>query len=97
VLLIVGSMPAVLCFDLIPLLDELRSVEPELMLCQFYDFRFRVDAAASSISPSLSKCCARLRDPGLSSRNLLFPLSVRFPAVRSVGWSRFNGLQLRPL
>ena len=38
-----------------------------------------------------------LRNPGLPSRNLLLPLSVRFFADHPAGRSLLNGLQLRLL
>jgi hypothetical protein len=38
-----------------------------------------------------------LRNPGLPSRNLLLPLSVRFFAGGPARWPLLNGLQLRLL
>jgi len=47
--------------------------------------------------PILSKRGADLRNPGLPSRNLLLPLSVRFFAGGPARWPLLNGLQLRLL
>ena len=59
--------------------------------------RFRVDASRFFNLPHPMQAQRDLRDPGLSSRNLLLPLSVRFFAGRPAGRSLLNGLQLRLL
>ena len=83
--------------NLIPLLGELGLVEPKLTLGQFFDFRLGIDAGGFFNLPYPIQAKRDLRDPGLSSRNLLLPLSVRFFAGRPARRSLLNGLQLRLL
>ena len=83
--------------DLIPLLGELGLVEPELTFGQFFNFRFRVDAGSFFNLPHPIQALRNLRDPSLSSRNLLLPLSVRFFAGRPARRALLNGLQFRLL
>ena len=83
--------------DLIPLLGQLEIVEPKFALGQFFDFGFRVDARRFFNLPHPIQALRYLRDPGLSPRNLLIPLNVRFfagcPARRTLS----NGLQVHLL
>ena len=83
--------------NLIPLLGELELVEPKLPLGQFFDFRLGIDAGRLFDLPYPVQAKRDLCDPGLSSRNLLFPLSVRFFTGRPARCSLLNGLQLRLL
>ena len=83
--------------DLIPLLGEFGIVEPNLTLGKFFDFGFRVDAGRFFNLPHPIQAQRDLRDPGLSPRYLLLPLSVRFFADRPARCSLLNGLQLRLL
>ena len=78
-------------------LGELGFVEPEFTFGQFFDFRFGVNAGRFFNLPYPVQAQRDLRDPGLSSRNLLLPLSVRFFAGRPARCSLLNGLQLRLL
>jgi hypothetical protein len=81
----------------IPLLGELALVEPKLTLGQFFDFPLGIDAGGLFNLPYPLQAKRNLRDPGLSSRNLLLPLGVRFFAGRPARCSLLNGLQLRLL
>jgi hypothetical protein len=55
--------------NLIPLLGELGLAEPKLKLGQFFDFRLGIDFGGLF---NLRYPVQAKRDPGLSSRNLLF-------------------------
>jgi len=83
--------------NLIPLQRELGLIEPKLMLGQFFDFPLGIDASGLFNLPYSLQAKRDLRDSGLSSRNLLFPLGVRFFAGRPARCSLLNGLQLRLL
>jgi hypothetical protein len=83
--------------DLIPLQRELGLLEPKLMLGQFFDFRLGIDTGGLFNLPYPVQAKRDLRDPGLSSRNLLLPLSVRFFTGRPRRCSLLNRLQLRLL
>jgi hypothetical protein len=63
--------------DLTALLCELQVIEPKFPFRQFFDFRFGVNASRFDL-PHPIQTLQNLRDPGLSSYNLLLPLSVRF-------------------
>jgi hypothetical protein len=80
--------------DLIPLVGEIGLVQPKLTLGQFFDFRFGVDAGSFFNLPHPIQTQGNLCDPGLSSRHLPLPLSVRFFAGRPARCSLLNGLQL---
>jgi|HubBroStandDraft_6_1064221.scaffolds.fasta_scaffold363392_2 hypothetical protein len=71
--------------NLIPLQRELGLVQPKLMLGQLFDFPLGIDAGNLFNLPYPIQTKGDLRDPGLSSRNLLFPLSVRFFAAVQPG------------
>ena len=81
----------------IPLLGKLGLVEPKLTLGQFFDFPLDIDAGGFLNLPYPVQAKSDLCDPGLSSRNLLFPLSVRFFTGCPARCSLLNGLQLRLL
>ncbi len=81
--------------NLIPLLGKLGLVEPKLTLGQFFDFRLGIDASGLFNLPYPVQAKRDLCDPGLSSRNLLFPLSVRFFACGPARRSLLKVLELR--
>jgi hypothetical protein len=88
---------AVPASGIIALPGKFRFVEAHLTLGQFFDFRFGVNARRFFNLPHPLQALRKLRDPGLPSRNLLFPLSARFFTGRPARWSLLNGLQLRLL
>jgi hypothetical protein len=80
--------------DLIPVMGELGIVEPKFTLGQFFDFGFGVDAGRFFDLPHPIQALCDLRYPGLWSRYLLLPLSMRLFARRPARNSLLNCLQL---